>query len=522
MASEPQRFGKYDLLSRIAAGGMAEIFFARATSIKGFEKYLVIKRILPAKSHDQHFIAMFLDEARLAATLDHPNIVQIHDVGAIDGEYFIAMEYLHGEDLLELVRAGVRKGIRKPPLEVVLTTLSGALAGLHYAHERRAFDGRPLAIVHRDVTPGNIVITFDGAVKLVDFGIAKAAGRSVDGDTRSGALKGKLQYMSPEQCKGEEVDRRSDLFAVGILLYELSTGRRLYHEKSDFETLKKVVEGPVPDPALVSPGYPERLRAIVLRALAKAPADRYPTARDMQADLDDYARDNKLVIGTVALAEYCEKVFPEKMAAWRAAEAAGKPMAERLAAGQGDGGYLGESRRRANDVSYAEVSRRHQQKRIAQITLLVLLAGTGAALVWRVASPSPATMVRVASPPAVAISPPLAVPAVHAAPSAVSAVATTPLAGPPRSAPPARDVKSHSPHAIPPPLAVAHVTLAADPWCEVLIDGKPFGQTPLVDLELAAGSHTLTFLNSGANVHEDVRIRLSGGETFKKKYVFPQ
>src|SRR5579871_1298801 len=252
-AVEPIRFGKYELLSRIAAGGMAEIFLARAASLKGFEKYLVIKRILPHKTRDPNFVSMFLDEARLAATLDHPNIVQIYDVGAIDGEYFIAMEYLHGEDLLALVRAGVQLGLGRPPLEIVITILDGTLGGLHYAHERRGFDGKPLNIVHRDVTPGNIVITYDGAVKLVDFGIAKAATREVNQDTRAGALKGKIQYMSPEQCKGEALDRRADLFALGIILFELTTGKRLYHEKSDFETLKKIVEGPVPDPVSVAP-----------------------------------------------------------------------------------------------------------------------------------------------------------------------------------------------------------------------------------------------------------------------------
>jgi tRNA A-37 threonylcarbamoyl transferase component Bud32 len=512
MAGEPIRFGKYELLSRIAAGGMAEIFLARAASIKGFEKYLVIKRILPHKTRDQNFVTMFLDEARVAATLDHPNIVQIYDVGAIDGEYFIAMEYLIGEDLLELVRAGIKGGFGKPPLEVVLTVLGGALAGLHYAHDRRNFDGQPLNIVHRDVTPGNIVITYDGAVKLVDFGIAKAATRDVNQDTRSGALKGKIQYMSPEQCKGENLDRRADLFAVGIILYELTTGKRLYHEKSDFETLKKIVEGPVPDPALVVPDYPPALREVVMKALAKSPDARYATARELQLDLDAFARGERLVTGQVALSQYCEKVFAEKLNAWRAAEAAGKSLADRVAAGQGDGGYVGERHSSTGGVPYATASRRHQMKRLAQIGTLVVLAAGGAAVVWKVASKTPPP------PPVVVVNPPPVTPppVVVVTPQPVTPPPVTP---PPVTPPPIDNHHKHSSSTE--PRGKASVTIAADPWCEVLIDGKPFGQTPLVDVSVTSGSHTLTFLNSGANVHQQEKIHLTPGQAFKKKYSFP-
>ncbi len=506
MAGAPIRFGKYELLSRIAAGGMAEIFLARAASLKGFEKYLVIKRILPHKASDQDFVSMFLDEARLAATLDHPNIVQIYDVGAIDGEYFIAMEYLHGEDLLSLVRTGVQKGLGRPPLEIVITILDGTLGALHYAHERRSFDGKPLNIVHRDVTPGNIVITYDGAVKLVDFGIAKAATREVNQDTRAGALKGKIQYMSPEQCKGEGLDRRADLFAVGIILYELTTGKRLYHEKSDFETLKKIVEGPVPDPASVQPDYPPALRALVMKSLAKSPADRYATARDMQADLDAFAREHRMQTGTVALAQYCEKVFADKINAWRQAEAQGISLADRVAAGQGDGGYVGE-RRNTDGGVYTSVTRRRRWQRIAQAATLAALAGGSVAVVYKVAhrAPPPAPVVVVQQAPPVVAPPPVAPPPAPVAPPPV--------------APPPVEKRHHSAPAE--PRGKATVTIAAEPWCEVLFDGKPFGQTPLVDVSVPSGSHTLTFLNSGANVHTEVKLHLTPGQAFKKKYTFP-
>jgi serine/threonine-protein kinase len=285
---------------------MAEIFLARTRSLPGFEKHVVIKRVRRNRTADLDFVRMFLDEARVAATLDHPNIVQIYDVGHVDNEYYIAMEYLRGHNLVELVRAGARVGEPKPPLEHVLAIVSGVCAGLHYAHERRDFDGRSLEIVHRDVTPGNVVVTFDGAVKLVDFGIAKAATHEVK--TRTGMLKGKIGYMSPEQCRGEAVDRRSDVFAVGILLYELTTGKRLYQERSDFDALKKIAEGPVPSPREVLPFYPAALSEIVVRCLRKKPDDRYPTARALHAELDGFARENQLVSGTVPLAQYLERL----------------------------------------------------------------------------------------------------------------------------------------------------------------------------------------------------------------------
>src|SRR5260370_14688033 len=290
MVADPQAFGKYELLSRLAAGGMAEIFHARTKSLEGFEKYLVIKKILKNRTSDPDFVRMFLDEARLAATLDHPNIIQIYDVGQIDGQYFIAMEYLRGHNLIEVVRTGAKLGHSKPPLEHVISMITSACAGLHYAHEKRDFQGRPLEIVHRDVTPQNIVVSFDGAVKIVDFGIAKAATRQVD--TMAGTLQGKIGYMSPEQCKGGNVDRRSDIFAVGIILFELTTGRRLDHERSDFETLQRIIEGPVPAPPELLPFYPAFLNAIVVRCLQKDPHDRYQTARELHSDLDAFPRGN--------------------------------------------------------------------------------------------------------------------------------------------------------------------------------------------------------------------------------------
>ena len=215
---EPYRLGRYEILRPLARGGMAELFLARATGIQGFEKLVVVKRILPEMARDTDYVEMFLEEARLAAGLHHSNIVQVYDIGEDEAAPFFAMEYLHGEDVRTLLRAAALRRARVP-VEHALSIAIGVAAGLHHAHEKRDPDGRPLGIVHRDVSPHNVAVTFDGGVKLLDFGVAKTRRRA--SATRHGTLKGKLGYMSPEQCRGDELDRRSDVFAVAILLWEL-------------------------------------------------------------------------------------------------------------------------------------------------------------------------------------------------------------------------------------------------------------------------------------------------------------
>jgi len=312
--------GKYEIIKRLATGGMAEIFLARVSGLPGFQKMVVIKRILPQLATKTDFVEMFLDEARIAATLQHPNVVQMYDVGVVDGNYFIAMEYLHGEDVRSLSRILHRQD-KKLPLEHALNVVIGVSSGLHYAHEKVGFDGKPLEIVHRDVTPQNIIVTYDGAVKLLDFGIAKASNRF--GETRFGTLKGKVPYMSPEQCRGEPLDRRSDIFSLGIMLYELTLGKRLYQGKSDFEVLKQIVEGTVTPPSELDKEYPKALEEIVMRALEKEKDKRYQTARDIQADLESMVRADRLHVSPIALTRFMEETFGNKIEAWREAQAKG-------------------------------------------------------------------------------------------------------------------------------------------------------------------------------------------------------
>ncbi|MEO7093277.1 MAG: serine/threonine-protein kinase, partial [Polyangiales bacterium] len=327
----PRRFGKYTLLRRMATGGMAEIFLALQRSVAGFEKLIVIKRILPAMNGDRGFIDMLLHEARVAASLSHPNIVQTIDVGQVDGNYFIALEHVHGEDLRSIVRQMKKKGVMQFPFEHAIAIILGMCAGLSYAHERRDLDGTPLSIVHRDVSPQNVIVGFAGDVKVVDFGVAKSGSQTAE-STKSGQLKGKVPYMSPEQARGEEVDWRSDIFAVGVMLFELTTGKRLFKGATEYETLKLIIEREYPRPSWVSTGYPPALETIVMRALEKDREKRYQSAREMQADLEAFVRDEKLPVSSIALAEFMKTLFEEKLAAQKEALMQGRQLAEIIAA----------------------------------------------------------------------------------------------------------------------------------------------------------------------------------------------
>jgi serine/threonine protein kinase len=314
--SREGRLGKYEIVHKLAQGGMAEIYLARVAGVEGFEKYVVIKKVLPELAANPRFVQMLLDEARIAAELHHPHIGQIYELGVDGGVHFFAMEYLHGEDLRAILKAASGRRERVP-LAHAVTILSGVAAALHYAHERVAPDGTPLTIVHRDVSPSNIVITYDGTPKLVDFGIARARTRTAE--TRTGQIKGKLAYMSPEQCLGETVDPRSDIFSLGIVVWELSTGRRLFRRSgdSDYVVMNRIVNAEVPRPSTLVAGYPAALESIVMTALARDPDERYATAADLLGDLEDFARQQKLVTSSVALRNYLRDLVGERPEPWR-------------------------------------------------------------------------------------------------------------------------------------------------------------------------------------------------------------
>lgn len=306
-----QRFGNYEIMRKLAAGGMAEVFLAKQTSLGGFERLVCIKRILPHLTQQGDFITMFQDEARIAANLTHPNVAQIYDIGEIEDSYFIAMEYVRGEDLRRVYNAEVSRG-RAMPLEQAAQIIMYAAAGLDYAHRQTTIDGRPLGIVHRDISPQNILITYDGHVKIVDFGVAKAANKVTE--TRSGVLKGKYSYMSPEQASGDPIDARTDIFALAITLYEVTTGTRLFKRENELETLHAVIECDVTPPGQVIPDYDPALEAVLLRALSYDPDERYPTAGEMERDLERFLINREHPTSPSSLGAYMQDLFAEKLA----------------------------------------------------------------------------------------------------------------------------------------------------------------------------------------------------------------
>jgi len=300
------RFGPYQLVDRVAIGGMAEVFKAKRAGVEGFEKIVAVKRILPHLSENKEFLDMFVDEAKMVAGLAHPNIVQIFDLGRIEKSYYIAMEYVHGRDLRTIMRRAREKGLRMP-LDLSLRVMGQVCAALEYAHRKKDDKGRPMQIVHRDVSPQNILISFEGDVKLVDFGIAKAATKA--SNTDRGALRGKLLYMSPEQAWGRPIDRRSDVFSLGIVLYEMVTETKPFvgagTEVSILELVRQCVITPARE---INPRVPEPLDRVIMKALAREPDERYQDAGQMQRGLERFLRERPPVSAR-DLARFLELLF---------------------------------------------------------------------------------------------------------------------------------------------------------------------------------------------------------------------
>ena len=284
MGNGSKRLGRYRLIADIGHGGMAEVYLALLEGDLGFNKLLVIKKIRPELAEDPEMMGMFLDEARLSARLHHPNVVETHEVAQEDGHTFMAMEYLEGQSLHRILHRLRREG--GLPTALHLQILADVLAGLHHAHELCDWDETPLGVVHRDVTPQNVFVTYDGRVKVVDFGIAKVRGAS--SETRVGVVKGKVAYMAPEQARGEAVDRRTDVFAAGVMLWEAATGSRPFRGLSDVEILHRLIHGEMPSAKATNPAIPDALEAIVKKATAPTRAERYATAADLRAVIERY------------------------------------------------------------------------------------------------------------------------------------------------------------------------------------------------------------------------------------------
>jgi serine/threonine protein kinase len=301
-----RRFGKYHLIYRFASGGMANLYLGRLLGADGFERLVAIKIIHDHLSQKPEFTKMFVDEARLISRIFHPNVVQVIDLGKVARSYFIAMEYVDGESVAALLRR------TRPPLRVATRIVAHTAAGLHSAHELQDQEGKLFNVVHRDVSPHNILVAYNGAVKVVDFGVARARGSLHT--TKDATFKGKYGYMAPEQVTARsKVDRRADIFALGIVLWELTMHRRLFKAETDAETVGLVLECKIPRPSELIKGYPEQLEAIVMRALQQDPGDRYQTAMELQEDLERFISDSGDPVLQNDVGKLMGKVFADRI-----------------------------------------------------------------------------------------------------------------------------------------------------------------------------------------------------------------
>jgi serine/threonine-protein kinase len=307
----PDRIGPYQVLERISAGGMAEVYRAKQTGADNFERPVAIKRILPHIARDPNFIAMFQAEAKLAVQLQHGNICQIYQLGRHEDSFYIALEYVDGRDVGAILDLHQKQN-RPIPLPQACYIIRRVCEGLDYAHNKKSNQGEPLNIIHRDISPPNLLISYEGEVKLIDFGLAKAVGSSVQ--TQAGIIKGKLAYMSPEQVRGGPLDLRSDVFAVGIVFFELLTARRLFRRDSDLETFDAVRQCRIPRPSEINPGIPAALEQILLTSLARDLDQRYQSAGAMNEAIQEFALSSRNTFRGDQLGEWMRRLFARRNA----------------------------------------------------------------------------------------------------------------------------------------------------------------------------------------------------------------
>jgi serine/threonine-protein kinase len=532
--------GKYELIRELAVGGMAEVFLARTAGPMGFEKQLVLKRILPHMAKDPAFIQMFLSEATLAARLTHPNIVQIFDFGESDGTYFLAMEYIDGPTLRTLLMDAYQRQVALPPV-VCARIIANACEGLAFAHDfRDPATRQPLGIVHRDISPDNILLSRQGAVKVADFGIAKATGQRHR--TQTGIIKGKLAYMPPEQVRAQPIDRRVDVYALGVVFYELVTGQRPYEAPTDASLMQSILfEQPLPA-VLRNPDLPEPVQNILRRAIAKEREQRYPDCLAFQADLEQFILSMGKPVTTQHIAQLVAQVSPPIEDAPLPPLPPGSPPLEatEIRPSSPSAPLPVELDRTAPRATVtpepipaaavapaalatpAAPARRTGRLRVA-LAGLVLLAGGGGVLHWRTEAPlSPA------APPAVATAPePLPSPA----PPERGAAAEQPVPEPPTppealgsaapepSAEPAAPAPSGTPGESAPPSAgeqgskaeserVGIVQFDIKPNGVIFLEGKRLGATPLGPVEISAGTYNFKVINKRLKKQVNVRVEV--------------
>lgn len=558
---QPESFGKYFLIDKVAVGGMAEVFKAKTFSHGGFEKLLVIKRILQHLSDNGEFVDMFIDEAKISVLLQHPNIVQIYDFGKIRDNYFIAMECVEGKDLKIILRklAERRKLL---PTEYAVYVAHEVCKGLDYAHKKTSLKGDPLGIVHRDMSPSNIIVSYTGEVKIADFGIAKAEISVYN--TKDGVLKGKFEYMSPEQASGIPIDHRSDLFSVGIMLHEMLTGRRLFKSESEIKTLERIKAADVKPPSATNPNVPARLDEIVMRALSRDSKDRYLDAKELQTDLLEFMYPSTPDVTREHLAHFMQQVFVTEIAEERERLEEGTRLASALAA---------EAPELELDVSWQEAGSgstlRPVQSRVPYVVAalaILLAAGAAAYLTFHeekpqvveklveVQAPRPTTgTIDVRVTPAVPATIKLAGQVIGQGPNLLYdkvepgkdlpleieaegylpfsdtvtleagdrlrlpvvlrpvPVAVTPT---PTPTPTPERTTTQAPKATPEAPGRLSVNVS-EGWAEVYVDGQKIEDTPVYNYEISAGSHTIKVVNPKTGFEATRSVRIQSGKAEK-------
>jgi serine/threonine protein kinase len=551
--------GKYKLVKLIASGGMAEVYLARQAGAAGFEKLVCLKRILPHLARDKQFVDMFLNEARLAAQLDHPNIVSIFDLGEANGNYFIAMEFIDGPSLRAVHKRAAERNELLPIPEIV-KIISMAAGGLQYAHDLTDAQGKPLGLVHRDISPDNILVHRNGSAKVVDFGIAKAANSS--GATRTGTLKGKVAYMPPEQLRGEQLDRRTDVFALGVVLYELLAGRRPWEGDSEVALIGQIMTQDPAPLAELRPEVPEELVGLVNRALAKDRSERFQSCHELQAEFEALLVSMGQTITTSRVSDFVKAYGPESIGTGNAAadEATGLAMQqlenEMNGTGTGAAPALVKGQRRPQErdsrtMHMAEAPARPKKSGLLYgvvgfVAVIAVAGGVGAYLLLGKDEPvdAPVAVERAnvvdtpSAPPKTAEQPhePAAVARVAQAPAEEPARANQPAAKrPPRKVAQAPEptpaepgpvviVKEAPKPAEPPPppkptiTAKGELVLLIRPWAKVEVDGREVGVTPLDPIALAAGDHQVRLVNPdlGKDITKTVHINASEKEVLKE------
>jgi hypothetical protein len=530
-----QPFGRYELLTLLAYGGMAEVYLARMTGVGGFTRLLVIKRILPHLTGDPDFVEMFLNEGRIAARLAHPNVCHVYELGEVSGALFLAMEYLEGLAWSDLSPLVPRDGGFE--LRLAAAVLGQVCEGLRYAHELRDVDGTPTPVVHRDVSPQNLLITTDGVAKLLDFGVSKVLTES--SRTRTGMLKGKLPYMAPEQIRGEPVDPRADVFSMGTVLWEALTGDRLFRRDSDYQIWHAVTEEPIPTVTSRRPGLPRQIDAVVGRALERDLARRYPTIRAFASDLREVADHLGGPLDQAALAEVVRTLGHAALAAraHQVSHALGRPIQETRPVASAAPPVVIVAPSETHAVQLRDGSVRLGRKRRAHWKLALgglAMAGGGIAVALWTSRAEPSTGPRSGGGPerepgamidAAVAAPGDAASVAHAAmPDAAGddagEVAARSVVGAPDDAgiadaaderapgasdagvkrPGRRRVATKPPDPAAEPGEPGQYSVDSRPYATIFIDGKSYGETPLFKVPLPPGKHRIRAVREDGEV----------------------